>query len=75
MQKSRRQLHLSVTLYCFFLIHLFKYNILLLHCCDLLGVVVTAFAFQPSHLGSNRAWVTNAWNESIRSIDAVRRSG
>ena len=43
-----------------------------MHCYELRSVVVIAFAFQPSHPGSIRAWVTNEWNGNI---DAVRRSG
>ena len=38
-------------------------------------MVVNAFAFLPSHPGSICAWVTNAWNGCIRSIDTVRRNG
>ena len=75
MQKSRRQLHLSITLYCLSSYIWFKYDILLLRCCDLRSVAIKAFAFQPSHAGLICAWVTNAWNGSIWSIDAVCRSG
>ena len=52
----------------------FKYDILSLHCCKLCSVVVIVLAFQPSHPGSIRVWVTYAWNGCIRSIDAVRRN-
>ena len=75
MQKSRRQPHLSVTLYCLFIIHYwFKFDILLLHCCKLHSLVVNTFAFQPPYPGSIRAWVTSEWNGSTRSIVTVRRS-
>ena len=37
--------------------------------------MVKAFAFQPSQPGSIRAGVINVWNGSIRSIDAVLKSG
>ena len=55
----------------------FKYDILTEHCCDWrsVGLVVYAFAFQPSQHGSIRALVTNAWNGSIQSINAVLRNG
>ena len=46
-----------------------------LHCCELRSLVVNAFAFQPSHPRSIRTWVTNVWNVSKQSIDAVHRSG
>ena len=42
---------------------------------NLHSVVVNVFAFQPSHSGSIHSGVTIAWNGSIRSIDAVCRSG
>ena len=45
-----------------------------MHCCELRSIVVNALAIQPSHPGSIRAWVTNAWYGKIRSIDAVRRN-
>ena len=45
-----------------------KYDVLLQHCCDLRSRVVNTFAFQPSHPGSIRAWVTNAWNGSIYGV-------
>ena len=53
----------------------FKYDILSLHCCKLHSVLVIVLSFQPSHPGLIRAWVANAWNGRIRSIDAVRRNG
>ena len=59
----------------FFFIHLFKYDILSLQCCKLCSAVVVVLSFQPSHSGSIHAWVANAWNGRIRSIDAVRRNG
>ena len=53
----------------------FKYDILSLHCCKLCSAVDIVLGFQPSYLGSIRAWVANAWNGRIRSIDAVCRNG
>ena len=66
MQKSRRQPHLSVPSIVFFSYTWFKYELLLLHCCDLRSLVVNALAFPPSHVGSIRVWVMKAWNGSIR---------
>ena len=39
------------------------------------SLVVNVIAFQPSHLRSIRAWVSNAWNGSIRNIDTVCSRG
>ena len=46
----------------------FKYDILLLHCCDLCCLVVNALAFQPSYPGLIRNWVMDPWNGSALSI-------
>ena len=53
----------------------FKYDILLLHCCDLCCLVVNALAFQPSYPGLIRNWVMDPWNGSTLSIEAIRRNG
>ena len=45
-----------------------------MQCCKVRIVVIIMLSFQPLHPGSIRAWVANAQNGRIHSIDAVRRN-